>query len=638
MRNVCKFITVLLIAGLGTISAAKENKSTVWLGDLDISKCKSDFRPAQKNKAASGEPLIIAGKQFENGIGVSAPSQCRIRLAKGSKRFTACVGVDDSLPKEYKDPANLKFSIVTDDGRVLWNSDTMKAGQSANADVNLVGVDEIDILVETSFPHSAFADWADAKFEVCGATPKAIAIKKHEPYILTPKQPDTPQINGAGIFGVRPKNPVLYRIAATGKRPMKFSVVGLPDGLNLDGQTGIITGKINKAGNYTMTFTAENSLGKANRDFTIAVGETICLTPPMGWNSWNCWGCSVDAEKIKAAADAMVKSGLADHGWQYINIDDCWHGKRDPNTGYITSNEKFPDMKSLSDYVHSLGLKIGLYTDCGPKTCAGYEGSQGHEQIDIDTYAEWGFDYVKIDWCYCEVKDQQQTYSNFGQIIPKAKRDIVFSICEWGSGKPWLWGEKAGGNCWRTTGDIFDTWQSILDIGFSQGNLWQYAGPGHWNDPDMMVVGKVGWGPSLRQTRLTPDEQYTHVSLWCLLASPLLIGGDMDSMDDFTLSLLSNDEVIAVSQDSLGRQAKQLRQGDEQVWVKDMQDGSKAVGLFNLAAAKKNVSFSLADIGLSGKCKVKDLWRQKNMGTIQKEFTAKVPAHGVVLIRIIPND
>ncbi|MCE5341852.1 MAG: NPCBM/NEW2 domain-containing protein [Planctomycetaceae bacterium] len=636
--KVMKCIVICLFFSLGNMVFAKQDTRVIGLDKLDIGKCKSDYHSAKTNQSASDKPLTIAGKQFEKGIGVSAPSQFRIKLAKGSKRFTACVGVDDSIPKEYTEPTNLKFSIVADKGRVLWDSNTIKLGQSVNVDIDLTGVEEIELIVETSFPHSAFADWADAKFEVCGEAPKAIAIKTYKPYILTPKQPDAPRINGADIFGVRPNNPVLYRIAATGKRPMKFSVVGLPEGLNLDNQTGIITGKINKAGNYTMTFTAENGLGKANKDFTIAVGETICLTPPMGWDSWNCWGCSVDAEKIKVAADAMVKSGLADHGWQYINIDDCWHGKRDPNTGKITSNEKFPDMKALADYVHSLGLKIGLYTDCGPKTCAGYEGSQGYEQIDIDTYAEWGFDYVKIDWCYCEGKDQQQTYSNLGQIIPKAKRDIVFSICEWGNGKPWLWGEKAGGNCWRTTGDIFDTWQSILNIGFSQGNLWQYAGPGHWNDPDMMVVGKVGWGPSLRQTRLTPDEQYTHVSLWCLLASPLLIGGDMNSLDDFTFSLLSNDEVIAVSQDLLGRQARQLWQGDEQVWVKDMQDGSKAVGLFNLAAAEKNVSFSLADIGLSGKCKVRDLWRQKNIGTMQKEFTAKVPAHGVVLIRIIPKD
>jgi len=458
------------------------------------------------------------------------------------------------------------------------------------------------------------------------------------PYILTPKSSDTPQINGAEIFGVRPGNPVLYKIAATGKKPIKFSVTDLPKGLKLDEQTGIITGSLNNTGTYKMQLYAENALGKASGEFTIKVGDTICLTPPMGWNSWNCWAGSVDDQKIRKAAEVMVKSGLADHGWTYINIDDCWHGKRDSNTGEITSNEKFPDMKALADYVHSLGLKIGLYTDCGSKTCAGFEGSEGHEEQDIKTYAKWGFDYVKIDWCYCEKKDAVESYSKFGKAIPQADRDIVFSICEWGTAKPWLWGEKVGGNCWRTTGDIVDTWESVFKIGFSQGELWQYARPGHWNDPDMLVVGKVGWGPNLHPTRLVPDEQYTHISLWCLLSSPLLIGCDMNSMDDFTLSLLSNDEVIAVNQDSLGRQAKQLRQGDEQVWAKDLNDGSKAVGLFNLAAAEKNISISLADIGLSGKCKVKDLWRQKNLGEFQDSFEAKVSAHGVVLVRVTPKD
>jgi alpha-galactosidase len=454
------------------------------------------------------------------------------------------------------------------------------------------------------------------------------------PIVLTPTSQDKPKINGPEIIGVRPGKPVIYKIAATGKRPMKFSVGNLPKGLKLDKQTGIITGSVNNVGSYKMQLTAENDIGKDKRKFTIEVGDTICLTPPMGWNSWNCWGTSVDEKKIRQAAEAMVKSGLADHGWTYINIDDAWHGKRDPNTGEITSNEKFPDMKALADYVHSLGLKIGLYTDCGPNTCARYEGSLGHEEQDINTYAKWGFDYVKIDWCFCEKRDQFESYSKFGKAIAVADRDIVFSICEWGSGKPWLWGEKAGGNCWRTTGDIGDSWKSIVDIGFSQGDLWQYSGPGHWNDPDMLVIGKVGWGPNLHQTRLTADEQYTHITLWSLLSSPLLIGCDMGDMDDFTFSLLSNDEVIAVNQDSLGKQAKQLKAGEHQIWIRELKDGSKAVGLFNLAAEKQTIEFKFADAGLSGKYKIRDLWRQKELGAAEDTFKTDVPSHGVVLIKL----
>jgi alpha-galactosidase len=454
------------------------------------------------------------------------------------------------------------------------------------------------------------------------------------PYILTPKSPDSPKINGAEILGVRPGSPVLYRIAATGKRPMKFTVTDLPKGLIIDGQTGIITGSLNDTGTYKMQISAENSLGKASREFTIKVGDTICLTPPMGWNSWNCWATSVDDQKIRKAAEVMVKSGLADHGWTYINIDDCWQGKRDPNTGEINSNEKFPDMKALADYVHSLGLKIGLYTDCGPNTCAKFEGSEGHEEQDIKTYAKWGFDYVKIDWCFCENKDAVEAYTKFGKAISQIDRDMVFSICEWGNNKPWLWGQKVGGNCWRTTGDIVDTWESISRIGFSQGELWQYARAGHWNDPDMLVVGKVGWGPNLHPTRLVPDEQYTHISLWSLLSSPLLIGCDMNSMDEFTYSLLSNDEVIAVNQDSLGVQAKQVIKGDTQVWAKDLSDGSKAVGLFNVTLTEQDVNLKFADLGISGKNKIRDLWRQKDLGEFQDCFETKGPAHGVVFIKI----
>jgi alpha-galactosidase len=646
MRNSFKFITVLMIvgivAGIRNLSVANENKSTVWLDELDISKCKSNSVPAQTNKSASGKPLIIAGKQFEHGVGIMTPSRFVIKLANGATRFTASVGIDDSIvdidksrPQYYTGTANLSFILVGDNEKVLW-SNKLRYGQLVQVDIGLADVNEITLVVETdsSFPFPLYADWVDAKFEVQACMPKAVEIKSQKPYILTPKSSMKPQINGADVFGVRPQNPFLYRIAATGQRPMTFSIVGLPDGLSLDNQTGIITGKINEAGSYKMTITAKNSLGKASREFTVVVGDQICPTPPMGWNSWNCWACSVDDQKVRQAADVMVKSGLANHGWTYINIDDCWPGKRDQNTGEISSNEKFPDMKSLTDYVHSLGLKIGLYTDCGPNTCAKFEGSEGHEEQDIMTYAKWGFDYIKIDWCGCEGKDGPMTYSKFGPAIAKADRDIVFSICEWGLSQPWLWGPNVGGNCWRTTGDVTDTWPSIVGIGFSQGGLSQYAGPGHWNDPDMLVVGNIGWGDNLHPTRLTPDEQYIHISLWSLLSSPLLIGCDMNSLDDFTYSLLANDEVIAVNQDSLGRQAKQIRSGDEQIWVKDLKDGSKAVGVFNLTTKAKAISFSLADIGLSGKCKVRDLWRQKNMGVIKKDFMAKVPAHGVVLVKV----
>jgi alpha-galactosidase len=352
----------------------------------------------------------------------------------------------------------------------------------------------------------------------------------------------------------------------------------------------------------------------------------------------------------------MVTSGLINHGWTYINIDDCWEIK--PNSddpilmgeprnsqGMINTNKKFPDMKALSDYIHSKGLKMGIYSSPGPLTCAGFTASYQYEEKDAQQYAEWGIDYLKYDWCsYGRIaKDNnlpelKKPYSVMRAALDKVKRDIVYSLCQYGMGNVWEWGAEVGGNSWRTTGDIVDTWESMSGIGFSQAGHEKYARPGNWNDPDMLVVGKVGWGPMLHPTRLTPNEQYTHISLWCLLSSPLLIGCDMTQLDDFTLNLLTNDEVLEVSQDPLGKQASRVsKEGDLEVWAKAMEDGSKAVGLFNRGLWKSEIKARWSDLGIEGKQKVRDLWRQKDLGTYDKEFSATVPRHGVVLVKIVKS-
>lgn len=492
--------------------------------------------------------------------------------------------------------------------------------------------------------------------------------------ILTPKPSPSPRINGAKVFGVRPNHPFLFTIAATGVRPMTFSADGLPAGLSLDVHTGRITGALGKEGAYKMKLGASNSLGTASREFNIICGPTIGLTPAMGWNSWNCFAGAVTAQHVKDAADAMVHSGLIDHGWTYINIDDYWEvntgraGANDPTlqgpqrdaNGKIVPNPRFPDMKGLADYVHGLGLKIGLYSSPGPTTCGGCVGSYQHEDQDAETYGEWGFDYLKYDWCSYEriaraslppstnaapegrrerpnydLPTRQKPYVVMRAALDKVPRDILFSFCQYGAGNVWEWGAQVGGNSWRTTGDIRDTWQSLSRIGFSQAGHEKYAGPGHFNDPDMMIVGKVGWGPKLHGTHLTPNEQYTHVSLWCLLSAPLLIGCDMTAFDDFTLSLLSNDEVLAVDQDPLGHQAARLSQTDNlEVWAKDLEDGSKAVGLFNRNEEAQEVTAKWSELGLQGSATVRDLWRQKDVGQFKNEFHAKVPPHGVVLVKV----
>jgi len=299
-------------------------------------------------------------------------------------------------------------------------------------------------------------------------------------------------------------------------------------------------------------------------------------------------------------------------------------------------------MKGLCDYIHGLGLKAGIYIGPGPTTCQGLVASWQHELQDVQQFTEWGFDYLKYDWCgYSSVsgreslEDLQRPYILMRTVLDQVKRDIVYSICQYGWGNVWEWGAQVGGNCWRTTGDITDTWSSMAR-GFNEADHWKYSSPGHWNDPDMMVLGKVGWGPNLRDSRLTADEQYTHMSLWCLLCSPLLLGCPIEQLDEFTLSLLMNDEVLEVSQDPLGRQARRIVQdGDKEIWAKQMEDGSMAVGLFNkYDYAEQKVTVNFSDLNLGGRCTVRDLWRQKNLGTFSNKFTVTVPVHGVVLVRV----
>jgi alpha-galactosidase len=490
------------------------------------------------------------------------------------------------------------------------------------------------------------------------------------PYILTPPAPHTPRINGPDVFGVRPGSPFLYTIPATGDRPMTFSATNLPRGLVLNPQTGQITGHLKRRGETMVTLVAQNALGTSQKNFRIVCGDQIALTPPMGWNSWNCFASAVSEDRVKSAADAMVQSGLINHGWTYINVDDYWQNHRNANDpslrgpfrdsrGQIVPNSRFPDMKGMADYIHSLGLKAGLYSSPGPWTCGGCEGSWQHEKQDAETYADWGFDYLKYDWCsygsvaldmatnlttvrlYGQNPTNQESaiypYRLMGTYLHKQKRDIVFSLCQYGMDSVWQWGDSVYGNSWRTTGDINDTWRSMSNIGFHQSREASYAKPGNWNDPDMLVVGEVGWG-HLHPTRLTPDEQYTHISLWCLLSAPLLIGCDMTKFDDFTLNLLENDEVLAIDQDALGKEATAvITDGDLRVYVKDLEDGGRAIGFFNLGSTPMTLNFKdFATLGLTGRQHVRDLWRQQDLPDInpgQDSMAISLPIHGVMLYK-----
>lgn len=373
--------------------------------------------------------------------------------------------------------------------------------------------------------------------------------------------------------------------------------------------------------------------------------NALALTPPMGWNSWNKFACNVSDELIRQTADAMVKSGMKDAGYQYVVIDDCWQVSRDESGNIVADPQRFPaGIKPLADYVHSMGLKFGIYSDAGSKTCEGRPGSLGHEYQDARRYAAWGVDYLKLDWCTTSTQDARAAYALMRDALNASGRAIVLSICEWGRNQPWLWGKQAGGNLWRTTDDIKDKWEgmikwpsgdccalSVTAILDKEADLYSYAGPGHWNDPDMLEVGNGG---------MTDTEYRSHFSLWCILAAPLIAGNDLRTMRPEIRDILTNKEVIAVDQDSLGSQGRRvLKTGDREVWAKQTHDGSRAVVLLNRGSTETEITAKWEDLGYPGHlgATVRDLWQKKDLGTFKVQFSASVPSHGVVMITVRPN-
>jgi alpha-galactosidase len=369
----------------------------------------------------------------------------------------------------------------------------------------------------------------------------------------------------------------------------------------------------------------------------------VALTPPMGWNSWNKFACNVSEDLIKSMADGMVGSGMKDAGYQYAVIDDCWQVSRDADGNIVADPKRFPSgIKALADYVHSKGLKFGIYSDAGEKTCAGRPGSMGHEYQDALMYAKWGVDYLKDDWCNTGKRNAEEAYSTMRDALKATGRPIVFSMCEWGTAKPWLWAKDVG-NLWRTTSDISDKWSGakkwpdgsccelgMLNIVDLQVGLESFAGPGHWNDPDMLEVGNGG---------MTTPEYRAHFSLWCILAAPLIAGNDLRNMTPEIKEILTNKEVIAVNQDALGREGSRVwKDGDREIWSKQMRDGSRAVLLLNRGADEVEIAVPWEAIGYPSNvsASVRDLWAHKELGKFTGKFGTKVQSHGVVVVTVKP--
>jgi hypothetical protein len=465
------------------------------------------------------------------------------------------------------------------------------------------------------------------------------------PYLLTPPDSQAPAIHGARVFGAHPGTPLAYRIPATGTAPLQFSADNLPTGLALDASTGVIRGMVPAAGSYPVTLHAKSASGTATFNWTLVAGEKLSLTPPLGWNSWNAFGVNVSDAQVRASARILVSSGLAAKGWASVNIDDGWQAAQRAQDGELLGNERFPDMAGLGEYLHGLGLRFGIYSSPGPHTCGKFLGSYEHEAKDAATYAKWGVDFLKYDLCsYSDMIAKTPTreahmlpYQKMGEALRLQPRSIVYSLCQYGEQQVWQWGADVGGQAWRMSGDILDTWESVLDTGFKSAPFTSYVAPGKWNDPDMLVVGHVGWGDP-RPSRLTPDEQYSHISLWSLLAAPLLLGNDLTQLDTFTLNLLTNAEVLSINQDALGRAATRVRDQDGwQIWVKPLEDGSKAVGIFNMGDKFRRLRIDptlYLGKGAGQPYQARDAWRQQVLTQRAGEINVELPSHGVLLLTV----
>ena len=671
-----------LAVTLVTLAVATATAGTVRLETLDLKLMSSGWGRAIANQAVTTNPLSIGGRAYPHGIGTHAPSQWVLALDGKAVEFRAEVGVDDQVQRGQ--PGSIEFIVVAGEDEA-WRSGMMKPGEPARSvRLPLAGVKQLILEVSDAGDGKNFdhADWAAAELDYAGDPPKAVAtpaVPEEEALLLTPPAPKAPRLHGPKVYGARPGHPFLYRIPATGERPMVFAAEGLPAGLELDPQSGIVRGTTPARGDHRVTFTARNAHGTDARTFTIVAGDTLALTPPMGWNHWYTHYNRITDATMREAADVMISSGMADHGYQYVNIDDCWMnapeaGKRqmDPKRigperkadGSIQPNAYFPDMKGLANYIHAKGLKAGLYTSPGPLTCAGFGGAFGHEAQDAKTFADWGYDFLKYDWCsYGRIaaagrpedpaipawgkgpptlEGYQYPFRKMGARLNQQDRDIVFNLCQYGMGEVWKWGAEVGGHSWRTTGDLGLEKASHLPgfyaIGLRNAKLHEYAGPGHWNDPDYILIGWYGNARGLSEPEkapLTPNETYSYMSMWSLMAAPLFFSGDMSKLDAFTLNVLCNPEVIDVNQDVRGKQAHIVRQTDtELVLAKPLESGALAVGLFALGRGPRTISVSWTDLGIEGPRRVRDVWRGADAGILDGAWRVDVPRHGVSFIRL----
>ncbi len=643
--------------------------SLLWLDDLPIQAFSEGIRPVKAKANYQDLPMKINGQAFSRGIGLQSVSVLTFFLEKKAERFQAIIGADDmgnpNIPITF---------FVMGDEKILFQSQPMNLGDAPIAvNVDLKGITRLGLLVTDEVGginnKRTYGNWADARLVWKGENPPGHFPNNGKKYILTPKASKKPLINSPKVYGASPDKPILFKIAATGERPLSYKADGLPPGLSLDAEKGIISGRVKERGTYRISLLVRNTKGEASQHLDLIIGDKIALTSPMGWNGWNSWHANIDREKVLSSANALASKGLIDYGWSYVNVDDTWQGVRGGKLNALQPNEKFPDIKGMVDAIHAMGLKAGIYSTPYIATYGGYpgassnyaKGGETHEQITVNRrafnhigpyrfekedalqLAEWGFDFLKYDW-----RIDVESTRRMSEALKSTDRDILLSLS---NSAPF---EKAEGwqryaQMYRTGPDIRDSWGSLFLTVFSLDKWAPFAGPGTWPDADMMILGNVETGAEMHPTRLTPDEQYSHVSLYALLSAPMLIGCPIEQLDDFTLSLLTNREVNAIHQDPLGKWAVKVNEIDGiQTWVKPLEDGSLALGLFNTGnygktpqsyvrwGSEKPVSFLLdfSVLGLTQTQAVRDVWQQKDLGSFQQKIRITIPYHGVKLFRV----
>ncbi len=650
-------LQLLATLASGLVSGATD---AVWLEELDLSPMRQGWGRPQTNLSIRGQALSVAGRRFARGVGTHAHSTLWLDLGGNAGRFSAWIGLDDAA----NGPGSVQFRVVAD-GRTLFRSEVLRQGMPAvEVGVDLAGVRTLLLEVRDGGDGVGYdhANWAEARFDmVTGTRPRTMPrpVSAEEKVILTPPPGPAPSIWGPRVYGCRPGRPFIYRIPTQGERPLEFSARALPSTLRLDPATGIVTGTAPERGEYEVVFKARNGRGSATRRFRIVSGDTLSLTPPMGYNHWYAHYDRITDAMMREAADVMVSSGMADVGYAYVNLDDCWMfapkhadpmrvGPVRDAEGQLLPNRHFPDMKGLADYIHARGLKAGLYTSPGPLTCGGFAGAWQHEAQDARLFASWGYDFLKYDWCsYGEIANKEtdpepvklrRPYQRMGDLLKAQSRDIVFNLCQYGMGNVWEWGAEVGGHCWRTAGDLGFELDRIFEVALKNAEYRAWSKPGAWNDPDYLQIGWIGAAHGMGEPKpsdLLPSEQYAFMTLWCLSAAPLFYSGDMRRLDPFTIGILTAPEVIEIDQDPLGRAGRVVKLGEETfLMVKELEGGAVAVGLGNLGEVAARISVPWRELGLRGRQPVRDVWRQRDLGRFADDYTTEVPRRSVVLIRV----